>query len=226
MIRLGSLVLIVVLAVVARSDDETFGLGAVIDAMASAGSALHALCFTSGETSTLNESGADLRTARAAELRHASAELGRAFTPHDFPDAGLPAVPQAELEAAVARLRPGMGRRAAGIRRHRRDRPRRPYGRNCRVRAATSAGLPVLAWTIPAAIASQLRAGTGAHSQVGQSTRWSSASGSAASGAARGLAARQPGLTGSGAVASAAAARCLRAPALDHRAAAKECGRS
>jgi len=48
------------LAVVAHPDDETFGLGAVIDAMTSAGSAVHVLCFTRGEASTLNERNADL----------------------------------------------------------------------------------------------------------------------------------------------------------------------
>ncbi len=44
-----------VLAVVAHPDDESFGLGAVIDALTSAGAAVHVLCFTRGEASTLNE---------------------------------------------------------------------------------------------------------------------------------------------------------------------------
>src|SRR5579859_919545 len=64
-----------VLVVVAHPDDETFGLGAVIDAMTSAGSAVHVLCFTHGEASTLNEGNADLSAVRAEELRRASAEL-------------------------------------------------------------------------------------------------------------------------------------------------------
>jgi LmbE family N-acetylglucosaminyl deacetylase len=81
-----------VLAVVAHPDDETFGLGAVIDAMTSAGSAVHVLCFTRGEASTLNERDADLAAARAEELRQASAELGVAScTLLDYPDAGLAA---------------------------------------------------------------------------------------------------------------------------------------
>ena len=43
-----------VLAVVAHPDDESFGLGAIIDKMTSAGAAVHVLCYTRGEASTLN----------------------------------------------------------------------------------------------------------------------------------------------------------------------------
>src|SRR5487761_1165145 len=94
-----------VLVVVAHPDDETFGLGAVIDAMTSAGSAVHVLCFTRGEASTLNERDADLPAARAEELRQASAELGVAScTLLDYPDGGLAAVPRPELEAQVTGL--------------------------------------------------------------------------------------------------------------------------
>jgi len=39
------------LVVVAHPDDETFGLGAVADRF----TAVHVLCFTHGEASTLNE---------------------------------------------------------------------------------------------------------------------------------------------------------------------------
>jgi N-acetylglucosamine malate deacetylase 2 len=154
-----------VLAVVAHPDDETFGLGAVIDALTSAGSAVHVLCFTRGEASTLNESGADLRSARAAELRQASAELGVAScTLLDYPDAGLPAVPQAELEAQVAR-------HAA---RHRADgllvfddtgvtgHGDHKAATAAAAAAARAASIPALAWTIPEAVARQLRADTGA----------------------------------------------------------------
>ena len=53
-----------VLAVVAHPDDESFGLGAVIDRLAAGGAAVHVLCYTHGEASTLNETRADLRSAR------------------------------------------------------------------------------------------------------------------------------------------------------------------
>jgi N-acetylglucosamine malate deacetylase 2 len=93
-----------VLVVVAHPDDETFGLGAVIDAMASAGSAVHVLCFTRGEASTLNECNADLSAARAEELRQASAELAVAsVTLLDYPDGGLAAVPTGQPHTAAAR---------------------------------------------------------------------------------------------------------------------------
>ena len=43
-----------VLAVIAHPDDESFGLGAIIDRMTSGGAAVHVLCYTRGEASTLN----------------------------------------------------------------------------------------------------------------------------------------------------------------------------
>ena len=66
-----------VLAVVAHPDDETFGLGAVVDQLATSSAAVHVLCFTRGEASTLNENGADLRHAREQECSgQAGRELG------------------------------------------------------------------------------------------------------------------------------------------------------
>ena len=44
-----------VLAVVAHPDDESFGLGAIIDRMTSGGASVHVLCYTRGEASTLNQ---------------------------------------------------------------------------------------------------------------------------------------------------------------------------
>jgi N-acetylglucosamine malate deacetylase 2 len=154
-----------VLAVVAHPDDETFGLGAVIDALTSAGSAVHVVCFTRGEASTINEVGADLRSARAAELRQASAELGVAScTLLDYPDAGLAGEPRAELEAQVTEL---VARHDAdgllifddtGVTGH----ADHKAATGAAVAAARAAGVPALAWTLPAAIARQLRAETGA----------------------------------------------------------------
>jgi LmbE family N-acetylglucosaminyl deacetylase len=154
-----------VLVVVAHPDDETFGLGAVIDAMTSAGSAVHVLCFTRGEASTLNERGADLAAARAEELRQASAELGVAgCTLLDYPDAGLATVPRSELEMHVISL--AACHRAGGllvfddtgITGHRDHQAATAAA----VGAARGAGLAVLAWALPAAIAGRLQAETGA----------------------------------------------------------------
>ena len=98
--------------VVAHPDDETFGLGAVLDRMVAGGAAVHVLCFTRGEASTLNEGGADLRWAREQELRQASRELGVAtVTLLDYPDGGLGSVRLGELAghatAAAARVHAG-----------------------------------------------------------------------------------------------------------------------
>ena len=53
-----------VLVVVAHPDDESFGLGAVIDTLVSHGASVTVLCLTHGEASTLHGSTADLATLR------------------------------------------------------------------------------------------------------------------------------------------------------------------
>ena len=79
-----------VLAVVAHPDDESFGLGAIIDRMTSGGAAVHVLCYTHGEASMLNETGADLVRQRARELRQAGAALGVSTVALlDYPDGRL-----------------------------------------------------------------------------------------------------------------------------------------
>ena len=100
------------LAVVAHPDDESFGLGAVIDRLAGGGTAVHILCYTHGEASTFNETGADLHRARESELHQAGAELGAAsVTLLDYPDGRLAGIPPGELAAhavaAAARARAG-----------------------------------------------------------------------------------------------------------------------
>lgn len=154
-----------VLAVVAHPDDESFGLGAVIDAMTSAGSAVRVLCFTHGEASTLNAHDADLASARPEELRQASAELGVAgVTLLDYPDGSLAAVPRAELGAHVTGCAARHGADGllvfddTGITGHRDHQAATAAA----VGAARNASLPVLAWTLPAAIADRLMAETGA----------------------------------------------------------------
>ncbi len=154
-----------VLVVVAHPDDESFGLGAVIDGMASAGSAVHVLCFTRGEASTVNESDADLSAARADELRQASAELGVAtVTLLEYPDGGLAAARSSELEEHVTML--AARHRAegllvfddTGVTRH----SDHQAATAAAVGAARRAELPVLAWTLPTAIAVRLAEETGA----------------------------------------------------------------
>jgi N-acetylglucosamine malate deacetylase 2 len=153
-----------VLVVIAHPDDESFGLGAIISQMTAAGAGAHILCYTHGEASTLNQNGADLDREREAELRHASTELGAAsVTLLDYPDGKLATVPQPELAAHALRLAAGyrpdglLVFDAAGITGH----PDHQAATGAAVQAATAAGLPVLAWALPAAIAGRLRAETG-----------------------------------------------------------------
>ena len=91
-----------VLAVCAHPDDESFGLGAVLAAMADAGSASSVLCFTHGEASTLGMTTADLGRARADELAAAADVLGATGTELlDYPDGRLADVPLAQLARHV-----------------------------------------------------------------------------------------------------------------------------
>ncbi|MGH3249205.1 MAG: PIG-L deacetylase family protein [Trebonia sp.] len=92
-----------VLAVVAHPDDESFGLGAVIDRLVAGGTSAHVLRYTHGEASTLNETRGRLRRAREDELRSAAAELGAAsVTLLGYPDGRLAEIPPAELAAHAA----------------------------------------------------------------------------------------------------------------------------
>ncbi len=153
-----------VLVVVAHPDDETFGLGAVIDLLTRTGAEVRVLCFTRGEASTLNEIGASLHTVREGELRQAGALLGVAGVELlDYSDGRLAAIPEAELAAQV--LQALTSYRAdgllvfdeTGITGH----PDHRAATRAAVRAASSRGLPVLAWALPGLVADQLRAETG-----------------------------------------------------------------
>ena len=79
-----------VLAVCAHPDDESSGLGAVLAALAGAGTSSSVLCFTHGEVSTLGLGAGDLRRVRADELAAAAAALGTGSTGLvDYPDGRL-----------------------------------------------------------------------------------------------------------------------------------------
>lgn len=92
-----------VLAVVAHPDDESFGLGAILTAMAAAGSEVRVLCLTAGEASTLG-AGSDLAQTRRTELAAAARHLGlHGVYLDDFADGGLAAVADDVLDDAVER---------------------------------------------------------------------------------------------------------------------------
>jgi LmbE family N-acetylglucosaminyl deacetylase len=166
-----------VLAVVAHPDDETFGLGAVIDLMRQAGASVDVLCFTHGEASALNETGATLHAARSRELRQANAELGvTAVDLLDYADGQLSCVPAAELAAriisALDQYRPDgmLVFDETGVTGH----PDHQAATAAALHAVRSRGLPVLAWALPDAIADQLRRETGQldlHLRVNRATQ-------------------------------------------------------
>jgi LmbE family N-acetylglucosaminyl deacetylase len=152
------------LVVVAHPDDETFGLGAIADRFTVGGTAVHVLCFTHGEASTLNENHAELRGARARELRQAAAELGVVtVTLLDYPDGHLATVPPGELSGHVTRLAARHGADGllvfddTGITGH----PDHQAATRAAMHAARAGTLPVLAWALPDTVADLLRQETG-----------------------------------------------------------------
>lgn len=152
------------LVVVAHPDDESFGLGAIIDAFARNGSAVHVLCLTHGEASTLGGPLADVREVRRGELEQAGAELGIAgATLLDFPDGGLAGQPFADLDDAVRRAvaahRPDgvLVFDPDGVTGH----PDHRAATAAASRVGRSAGLPVLAWGLPQRVAEAVNAEQG-----------------------------------------------------------------
>lgn len=147
------------LAVVAHPDDESFGLGAVLDALARSGTAVSVLCLTRGEASTVGGVTGDLGALRAVELKGAAAALGlhRAEL-LSYPDRALGTVPLADLAKEVADAAEWSGAQGlvvfdpSGVTGHR--------DHTAATMAALEAGkaldLPVLGWTVPRAVAEQL----------------------------------------------------------------------
>jgi LmbE family N-acetylglucosaminyl deacetylase len=153
-----------VLAVVAHPDDESFGLGAVLDAFARAGSRVSVLCFTHGESSSLHGVPGDLGTLRAVELSTAAAALGLvSATLGEHPDGGLAGEPRAQLAGEVVRVATASGAEGlvvfdpGGVTGH----PDHGAASRAALDAAHSLALPVLAWTLPAHVADQLNAELG-----------------------------------------------------------------
>ncbi len=141
-----------VLAAVAHPDDESFGLGAIIDRFTAAGVPTSVLCFTHGEASTLGDSAADLAATRGAELRAAGAALGIASVSLlDYPDGQLDRVPVDELARHVCRLvaeqRPThlLVFDRGGVTGH----PDHRQATRAALAAARRAGCTVLGWTLP-----------------------------------------------------------------------------
>ena len=150
-----------VLAVVAHPDDESFGLGGVLERLAAGGAATAVLCFTHGEASTLHGPDCDLDTVRPAEFAAATRVLGveRAEL-LAYPDGALGRVPVPDLAGHVTRLarqvRPThlLAFDTGGITGH----PDHTRASAAALAAAGTLGVPVLIWALPAAVADALNA--------------------------------------------------------------------
>ena len=89
-----------VLVVVAHPDDESFGLGALVDGFVTGGAEVTVLCLTRGESSTLGDDVPDLSAVRAEELAAAAAALGVSRTVlRAETGGGFAGYPRAELVA-------------------------------------------------------------------------------------------------------------------------------
>lgn len=153
-----------VLAVVAHPDDESFGLGAVLDAFTDT-ARVGVLCFTHGEASTLHGVVGDLRHVREAELRAAAQALRLDdVTLLAYPDGQLAATSIRHLADDVvaaadhARAEGLVVFDPAGVTGHRDHR----VATAAALDAAGRLGLSVLAWTLPADVAATLNVEFGA----------------------------------------------------------------
>ncbi|WP_208605839.1 PIG-L family deacetylase [Streptomyces albus] len=154
-----------VLAVVAHPDDESFALGALLAAFAADGARVSVLCLTHGEASTLHGVAGDLERLRAGELAAAAAALGaddvRLLA---YPDGRLAAADPAELAGRVEAVAQETGPDGllvfdpTGVTGH----PDHAAATAAALGAAEGLGLPVLGWTVPEAVADQLRREHGA----------------------------------------------------------------
>ena len=148
-----------VLAVVAHPDDESFGLGAILDAFVCAGARVDVLCLTHGEAATLHGAPGDLASLRGAELAAAADLLGVTHTTlQDHPDGSLREVPGTMLTAevvAVAQQSRAEGLLvfdAAGVTGH----PDHMAATSAGLLAAEVLNLSVLGWTLPEDVAATL----------------------------------------------------------------------
>jgi LmbE family N-acetylglucosaminyl deacetylase len=147
-----------VLAVVAHPDDESFGLGAVVDGFVAHGSRVAVLCLTEGESSTLG-AGINLARMRREELAAASQELGVTGTAmHHHPDGALSTVCRHILagevidEVGAVHAEGLLVFDATGVTGH----PDHRAATAAALLAADVLDLPVLAWTLPSEVAEKL----------------------------------------------------------------------
>ncbi|MCG6566468.1 PIG-L deacetylase family protein [Tessaracoccus sp. ZS01] len=145
-----------VLAVIAHPDDESFGLGAVIDHYVSDGARVQVLCLTKGEASTLGAN-PELSAQRELELSTACQALGvAAFELCDYPDGGLaaedPAILAARVRMSVAEFHPDLLLTfdpLEGVTGH----PDHRAATEAAVTVAREDGVQILGWALPEGVA-------------------------------------------------------------------------
>ncbi|HEY5114783.1 MAG TPA: PIG-L family deacetylase [Nakamurella sp.] len=148
-----------VLAVVAHPDDESFGLGAILDAFHRAGIRTAVLCLTRGEASTLHGAAGELSAVRGREFAAAARTLGVADAVlRDFPDGALGQACRSRVVGEVIDAARAGGTDGllvfdpSGVTGH----PDHAAATAAALLAAAGLDLPVLAWTLPAAVAEAL----------------------------------------------------------------------
>jgi N-acetylglucosamine malate deacetylase 2 len=147
------------LAVVAHPDDESFGLGAILDGFVVAGARVEVLCLTHGEASTLHGAPGELDSLRRAELASAAEMLGVTRTTlRHHPDGALSEVGQPGLATEVVAVAESSRAEGllvfdtAGVTGH----PDHVAATAAGLLAAETLDLPVLGWTLPETVAAQL----------------------------------------------------------------------
>jgi len=148
-----------VLAVIAHPDDESFGLGAILDAFIFAGAKVQMHCLTHGQTWTLEEAPGDLAALRGAELASAADVLGPTRAQlRVIPDGALSELDQTSLATEVVTAAKSCGAEGllvfdtagvAGDLDH-------VAVTAAALLAAEMFDLPVLGWTLPDSVAAQL----------------------------------------------------------------------
>ena len=150
-----------VLAIVAHPDDESFGLGAVLDRLVGLGAVGGGVSYTPGEASTRQGGEGDLTQIRIGELTKAAEQLGLTHVRLcEYPDGALATVDRSDLVAvAVEAARAQQAdlmlvMDESGITGH----PDHCAATAAGLAAADELDLPVLAWTLSPEIADQLNA--------------------------------------------------------------------
>ena len=154
-----------VLAVISHPDDESFGLGTILDAFVFAGAKVQVLCLTHGQTWTLDSAPGDLAALRGAELASAADVLGptRVKLPV-IPDGALSELDRKSLAEEVVTAAEACGAEGllvfdtAGVTGHLDHVAATAAG----LLAAETLNLPVLGWTLPETVAAQLNREYGA----------------------------------------------------------------